>query len=263
MRTVVHALLLTGVIELCVALAATFAWRLNATARDISFALTRAPVLDLMVSIFTWIPWVLAGAAGGWRGVIGAVLGQVLALHTWVWVHEALNRDAAAGPRLVKAINRTIGTARNHAALWISAVALPGFLMIRFLEIAIYPALVRLVRFPKYQSAEWVNVSRTKFNGLVGHDLIWGLYCDWSTGVYALGAEMLRNIESFYCPIRFYDGKKCDHCKLDFPDIAGGWVPADGTMAQVEHTFETMYGGPGDRAWFGHPVRLTVSKKPI
>ena len=39
------------------------------------------------------------------------------------------------------------------------------------------------------------------------------------TGVYSLGAEMLRNVESFWCPIRFYDGKKCDNCKLDFPDI--------------------------------------------
>ena len=50
-------------------------------------------------------------------------------------------------------------------------------------------------------------------------DLIWCLYCDWMTGVYAFGGEMLRNVESFWCPIRFYDGKKCENCKIDFPDI--------------------------------------------
>jgi hypothetical protein len=72
---------------------------------------------------------------------------------------------------------------------------------------------------------------------------------------------MLRSVESFWCPIRFYDGKKCDNCKLDFPDINGGWVPAHGTMQQVTETLEGMYTGNGPRAWFGHPVRMTVNGK--
>jgi hypothetical protein len=99
-------------------------------------------------------------------------------------------------------------------------------------------------------------VSRQKFGGLVGHDLIWCLYCDWMTGVYSLGAEMLRNVESFWCPIRFYDGKKCENCKVDFPDLDGGWVRADGSMSEVAGVLEEKYGS-GRREWFGHPARTT------
>ena len=99
--------------------------------------------------------------------------------------------------------------------------------------------------------------------GLVGHDLIWCLYCDWMTGVYSLGAEMLRNVESFWCPIRFYDGKKCENCRTDFPDIDGGWTDAHGTMADVEKGMQAMHGG-GNHAWFGHPSRtpLTIKGRP-
>jgi hypothetical protein len=97
----------------------------------------------------------------------------------------------------------------------------------------VYPPLTWLVRLPKYNTAEWVNVSRHKFEGLVGHDLIWCLYCDWMTGVWSLGTEMLRNVESFWCPIRFRSDKKCENCTLDFPDLDNGWAPADGTMADV------------------------------
>ena len=175
---------------------------------------------------------------------------------------EMLHREAAKGPRIVKFINRTVGRGRNHIALWVTLIALPAFWFIRLAEVAIYWTLPLLVGFPKYKQSEWVNVSRQKFEGLVGHDLIWCLYCDWMTGVYALGAEMLRNVESFWCPIRFYDGKKCDNCKVDFPDVAGGWVPATGNMTDVVVTMEQQY-GEGNHAWFGHPTRLTVKGKAV
>ncbi len=222
----------------------------------------RAPVLDIVVSIFTWIPWVLAGFAFGWQGILGALAGQILGLFAWVYGHELAHRDATRGPRIVKFLNRVVGRGRNHAALWVTAVALPGFLLIRLIEIVCYPWLIWLLKFPKYNQAEWVNVSRQKFDGLVGHDLIWCLYCDWMTGVYALGAEMLRNVESFWCPIRFYDGKKCDNCKLDFPDVAGGWVAATATMADVEKTMQEHYGS-GNRSWFGHKTRITVKGQSV
>lgn len=111
-----------------------------------------------------------------------------------------------------------------------------------------------MLDFPNYKHHEWVNVSRQKFQGLIGKDLIWCLYCDWMTGVYSLGAEMLRNVESFWCPIRFYDGKKCDNCKLDFPDIENGWIAADGTMDDVEELLKEKY-GEEQRSWFNHPDR--------
>jgi len=102
-------------------------------------------------------------------------------------------------------------------------------------------------------------VSRHKFDGLVGHDLIWCLYCDWMTGVWSLGTEMLRNVESFWCPIRFRSDKKCENCTLDFPDLDNGWAPADGTMADAVKVHAEKYPGPdGVNAWFGHPTRLTI-----
>lgn len=229
--------------------------------RAIASGATRAPGLDIALALLTWAPWVAALALGGWRAMLGSLLGQLIALAVWVIGHETLHRRHVRGPRIVKAINRTVGRWRNHAALWVTVVAFPVFWLVRAAEVLAYPFLVWLLRFPRYRHAEWVNISRQKFEGLVGHDLIWCLYCDWMTGVYALGGEMLRNVESFWCPIRFYDGKKCENCRVDFPDIDGGWVPADGTMGQVEALVESKYAG-GRREWFGHPARLTINGDP-
>ena len=162
----------------------------------------------------------------------------------------------------MKFINAAVGRWQNHLALWVTLVALPAFWLIRFIQIGMWWTLVALLDFPKYKHSDWINVSRQKFEGLVGHDLIWCLYCDWMTGVYSMGAEMLRNVESFWCPIRFYEGKKCANCAVDFPDINGGWVDNDGTMADVVTKMEEMY-TTGPRTWFGHPARLTVKGKPI
>lgn len=225
-------------------------------------ALCRAPLLDLIVATLTWIPWVVLGVIFGWAGAVGALVGQFVALGVWCTLHELMHREAARGPRIVKFINRTAGRWQNHVALWVTLIALPGFWMIRLVEMFAYWPLVVLLKFPKYNQAEWVNVSRHKFDGLIGHDLVWCLYCDWMTGVYSLGAEMLRNVESFWCPIRFYDGKKCDNCKLDFPDINGGWVEPGRTMTDVVEVMETKY-GDGRREWFGHPARLTVKGEPL
>src|SRR5205823_7310207 len=136
----------------------------------------------------------------------------------------------------------------------------PLFWLVRLGQVFIYPPLIWLVRFPRYDQGDWINVSRQKFSGLVGHDLIWCLYCDWMTGVWSLGSEMLRNVESFWCPIRFDSAKKCENCRIDFPDVEGGWAPAHATIADVEQTIDAMYSSePGPRAWFGHPVRVTVN----
>ncbi len=243
--------------------------RLGAAGTRISAWLCRAPGLDLVVSLLTWIPPTVLGILYGWRGVAGAIIGQVLGMLVWMFAHELANRQYVNGPRIVTFLNRTVGRFNNHVALWVTALALPVFIVLRVAELCIYPFLNPLVGLPRYRHGDWVNVSRQKFTGLVGHDLIWCLYCDWMTGVYALGAEMLRNVESFWCPIRFASGKKCDNCKLDFPDIHGGWVAPDGTMGDVVATLEEMYGAPATAGlprdqrhpWFGHPVRMTVERK--
>ena len=82
--------------------------------------------------------------------------------------------------------------------------------------------------------------------------------------VWSLGTKMLRNVESFWCPIRFDSTKKCDNCAIDFPDINGGWVAADKAMADVVAVIESKY--PRDsttNAWFGHPVRITREGEAI
>ncbi|EGJ31148.1 MULTISPECIES: hypothetical protein [Moorena] len=229
--------------------------QLGKLGKTISESFTQAPGLDLILSVIVWIPWLISGLLVGWVGVLAALVGQILALQLWIVAHELVHSEAVQGPRIVSYLNQRFGWWRNHLALWVTAVVLPVFFLIRLAQIVLYPFLIWLLGFPTYKHSEWVNVSRQKFEGLVGHDLIWCLYCDWMTGVYSLGAEMLRNVESFWCPIRFYNDKKCENCRLDFPDIDGGWVAKDSTMADVVQTIEDNM--PSDRqwTWFGHPDR--------
>src|SRR2546426_7018172 len=49
--------------------------RLGAAGTRISAWLCRAPGLDLVVSLFTWVPPTVLGILYGWRGVAGAVFG--------------------------------------------------------------------------------------------------------------------------------------------------------------------------------------------
>lgn len=237
--------------------------RLGSAGRALATRLCRAPGLDLVVTTFTIAPMVGGAIAHGWLGLLGGVLGQILTVMVWTVLHEAANPDARRGPRIVHSLNKSVGRVRNHTAVWWTAWAVPIFFLIRVGEYFIYPPLTWLIGLPKYNAAEWVMVSRQKFRGLVGHDLIWCLYCDWMTGVWSLGGEMLRNVESFWCPIRFDSTKKCENCKHDFPDVLNGWVAPDQTMAEVAARVEEKYppggiDGKGTNPWFGHPARLTV-----
>lgn len=232
--------------------------RLGSGGRRASSWICHAPGLDWVVLYFTVLPLIVGPILAGWAGLVGAIIGQVASVQAWIAIHEAANRRAVRGPRIVKVINRLVGRWRNHTAIWATAVVTPLFSLVRLAEVAVYPVLVRTVRLPAYNSHDWVRVSRHKFDGLVGHDLIWCLYCDWMTGVWSLGSEMLRNVESFWCPIRFASDKKCANCRLDFPDVQDGWVDAGGTMAQVADVLERQHSN-GSHAWFGHPVRVTVN----
>ena len=252
------ALCTTWVAMLTMALVLTFLPRAGRLGRGIAERIAEVPLLDVVMAALTWLPWVVAGTVGGWAATAGTVTGQVLALYTWATAHRLLhgrNPDDAAIERF---INRRYGRWRNHAALIVTLVGLPVLLLIRLAEVVAYPWLIWLLRFPRYRHGDWINVSRHKFDGLIGHDLVWCLYCDWMTGVYSLGAEMLRNVESFWCPIRFHNGKKCENCRLDFPDLENGWVPANASVREVERVMEQHYPAGQDPAWFGHPVRLTV-----
>jgi hypothetical protein len=234
--------------------------KLGQPGRDLSAALCRAPGLDWTITYFTVAPLFAGPILAGWPGLIGAVAGQIACVVIWTFLHELAHPAAVRGPRIVKVLNRLIGPWRNYTAVWLTAIVTPCFWLVRMAEVFIYPPIARLTGFPRYKGRDWVAVSRHKFSGLVGHDLIWCLYCDWMTGIWSLGSEMLRNVESFWCPIRFASDKKCANCSTDFPDVLNGWIPADGTMTQVADKLEQMHSG-NIHGWFGHPVRLTVKGK--
>ncbi len=242
--------------------------RLGGAGRRVSEAFCRAPLLDLPITYFTVGPLFFGPIFGSvrfgaaWAGLAGGIAGQVASVMAWTVLHELANRRHLKGPRIVHVLNRKVGRVRNHTAVWVTAGAVPMFWIVRVAQYVLWPPIRALVRFPRYNSGEWVNCSRQKFEGLVGHDLIWCLYCDWMTGIWSLGSEMLRNVESFWCPIRFTSDKKCANCAVDFPDVDSGWVPATGGMAGVAGTLDQKYPGPGgENSWFGHPARLTVEGK--
>ncbi len=254
MQTFIWVFLVISIGETVLVLFLHLLPRLGGFGKNITVIFTQAPGLDAIVSLFLWVPWVVGGIMDGWIGLVAAIAAQVLVMQSWIFAHEFAHRQNNKGSRIHGFMNQKFSWWRNNLALWATALAVPVFFVIRFAEVFIYPILVWVLDFPDYKHNEWVNVSRQKFQGLIGKDLIWCLYCDWMTGVYSLGAEMLRNVESFWCPIRFYDGKKCDNCKLDFPDLEGGWVAADGTMDDVENLLKEKY-GERQRSWFGHPDR--------
>ena len=241
-------------------------------APHVAALLIRAPGLDVLVFLFTVAPWALGITLGvaltdAWHGwilyALIAIAAQVAALLVWAQLHELIAGRPKREHRIHPTLDSIVGTARNHAAVWWTALAVPIFWLVRMAQWIVYPPLTKLVGLPKYPSGEWINVSRQKFQGLTGYDLIWCLYCDWMTGVWSLGSEMLRNVESFWCPIRFSDRAKCDNCAVDFPDINAGWVPHDATMADVTRLIRQKYPGPNNQnPWLNHPARLTVNGQP-
>jgi hypothetical protein len=233
--------------------------RLGQPGRRISDALCRAPLLDWLITYFTVAPLFVGPILAGWAGFFGAIAGQVAGVLIWTLITELANRNSPR-PRIVTVLNQLIGPWRNHLAVWLTAIVTPMFWIVRMAEVFVYPPIAMLTGFPRYKSSDWVRVSRHKFRGLVGHDLIWCLYCDWMTGVWSLGTEMLRNVESFWCPIRFDNEKKCENCSVDFPDVNHGWVPADANITDAARVLQEQHGS-GTHAWFGHPVRLTVKGK--
>lgn len=229
--------------------------RLGKASEPISDFFIQAPGLDFALAYFTLMPLIVGKIIADWTGLALGLAAELTALFIWVIAHEIVNYQRWDEPKIHRTLSRIFGAWRNHLAVWITALAVPTFWVVRFTEIIVYPPLTWLIKLPKYNSQEWVNVSRHKFDGLIGYDLIWCLYCDWMTGVWSLGTEMLRNVESFWCPIRFYSDKKCENCKIDFPDLENGWIAPNENMEKVSQLLEEKYDNISESTWFGHPSR--------
>ena len=225
---------------------------LTRIAYAISEKIAQAPLLDFFISLFTWLPWVAGALLYGWRGIVASVIAQILFLHLFCLVHRALR--GKKGRTLTDAQGAILGPVRNQLCLMVQTPAILVFVQIRMAEILIYPPIAWLGKLPTYKASEWVNLSRHKYDGLIGYDLLWCWYCDWMTGLWSLGSEMLRNIESFWCPIQFFSPQKNLNASIDFPDLAK-WAPSNGTMKDAVQAFEKHYDGKGNNSWWGHPDR--------
>jgi hypothetical protein len=215
-------------------------------------SIAKAPALDFFISLFTWIPWVAGFLLAGWCGVFSGIAAQIVFLHIFCLVHRALR--GKKGRTLTDAQGEILGPLRNQLCLLVQTPAVLVFVQVRLAEILLYPPIAWLGKLPTYRHSEWVNLSRHKYDGLIGYDLLWCWYCDWMTGVWALGSEMLRNIESFWCPIQFLDPAKNRNASIDFPDVRT-WAPPDGSMEDAVRAFEAHYDGRRKNSWWGHTDR--------
>lgn len=245
---VIHFFTVLGGIFLGLAVAAVF----TRLAYAVTDKIAQAPGLDFFISLFTWMPWVAGALWTGWSGVAAAVVAQLLFLHAFCLVHRALR--GRKGRTLTDAQGRVLGPVRNQLCLLVQTPAIIAFVGVRAAELLLYPPIAALGRLPTYKHSEWVNLSRHKYDGLIGYDLLWCWYCDWMTGLWCLGSEMLRNIESFWCPIRFRSDIKNRNASIDFPDVEK-WAPANGTMEDAVQAFEKHYDRKSANSWWGHPDR--------
>ncbi|TVQ78632.1 MAG: hypothetical protein EA369_06420 [Bradymonadales bacterium] len=235
----------------------TLALYLGLQSNSLAERFRKVPILDFWVAVFVWLPPLFSALYMGIAGFLVSVVTQSIYLAIFCRIHSwlAYLRSGSQGGRLLKVLGSSVGTVKVLAGFYFTLLALPCFLVVRFGQIFLYPLLQFSLGFPRYIHSDFIQVSRHKFQGLVGIDLLWCLYCEWAAGVYSLGGEMVRNNESFWCPIRFYENKHCENCRVDFPDLAE-WIPSDGKMEAVENLLQKKY--PKDRkvrAWYQHPSR--------
>ena len=95
--------------------------RMGQAGKRISEASCRAPILDVVVCYFTILPLIIGPLVAGWAGLFIAVASQPATLLIWQTIHEAIHRDAAKGPRIIKVLNKRFGPVRNLTAAYITS----------------------------------------------------------------------------------------------------------------------------------------------
>ena len=73
MKTILISFIAVMLSELFLAAVLTLLPRLGSVGKTVSDKLARAPTLDVVVALLTWVPWLIAGVAGGWLGLLGSV----------------------------------------------------------------------------------------------------------------------------------------------------------------------------------------------
>ncbi len=202
--------------------------------------------VDAVIGLFTLGPFALAIALpavrqGGWKAwLIAPGVSALFYLFVWCVLDEAV-RGKRRGFSIRRRWIRSDGWMR-YALGWSILLAVPMFWLVRLAEVVVYPALNVAWGLPRLRTAEFIALSRHKTQGLVGADYIFCLYCEWMTGLWSLGTEMLRNIESMWCPLRFGRADQCERCQAIFPDIER-WADPEEGMAGLDRFYELHYEG--------------------
>ncbi|MDX1679670.1 MAG: hypothetical protein R3242_02965 [Akkermansiaceae bacterium] len=210
------------------------------------------PGVDLVIGLYTFIPWIVGYCLWDWSGVLASVLAEVLCLHIFC-IADRLVRGRPTRT-IMQANHQLVGVLRNQLGLHATLPAVPLFWAVRLGSFTVYPLVALFAKLPQYKHKEWVTISRQKFEGLIGYDMVWCLYCDWMTGLWSLVTEQLRNVESFWCPIRFHADKKCENCVSSFPDLEE-WTDHRASTNEVVDLLKEKYEGRESNSWWGHKER--------
>ena len=192
--------------------------------------------VDALWSAFLIVPFIL-GALMGLPWYLTFVL-MVSYLAVWSQVDRRLRGKPGDFSIAAYWIERD-GWGRYLLGWWCTA-AIPLFFLVRLTELLVYPVLVVAWGLPPLRASDYIMLSRHKWEGLVGADLVYCLYCEWMTGVWSLGSAQLQNIESMWCPLRFRSEVQCEKCKAFFPDVNAWARPEDG-MPGVEKFYRENY----------------------
>jgi|GEM_PF-3528828 len=223
--------------------------------------------VDAAIAGFTLGPFALALALpavrqGGWIAwLIAPTIAAIVYLALWCAIDE-LVRGERRGFHIRTYWIRRDGWLR-YALGWSILLAVPVFWSVRLAQIVVYPVLNIAWGLPRLRTGEYIALSRHKTRGLVGADYLFCLYCEWMTGLWSLGTDMLRNLESMWCPLRFGRADQCERCSQTFPDIARWADPAAG-MTGVEEFYQLHYEGRpmGERSHLGARKQSGESQPP-